>query len=75
MSWRTRADGVVEVIAYGLLADHVTAVEVDIGREHYDAVVGENGFLYEMSDIDPEEVVGFCVSYHDGTSQRFDIPE
>jgi len=75
MSWRTRADGVVELIAHGLLADDVEAVQVEIGRERYDAVVGENGFLYETSGIDPEDVRGFVLGYRDGTSRHVGTPE
>lgn len=66
-SWRSRAGGGTELVAYGCLADEVVGVEVEISRIRSEASVGENGFLFETLDHVSGDLHGFWISYRDGT--------
>jgi hypothetical protein len=68
LGWRVRADGTVELVASGLAADDVAGVEIRIGKQRHDTVLGENGFLFVSCEHDPGRFRGFRVRYADGSS-------
>jgi len=66
-SWNRTPDGSVDLLAYGLLSDDVARVEVRVNDRKHEAVVGENGFLFETRTHDPDDVTAFEIFYRDGT--------
>jgi hypothetical protein len=49
------------LIAFGLVANHVAAVEVELKRERRSAVLANNAFFFEAEGYEPTEVTGLSV--------------
>jgi hypothetical protein len=60
---------------YGLAANDVDAIRVDVGSSEHEAVVGANGFFVELpAGTSADEVDAVVVVRDHGTAERVRMP-